>query len=169
MYNPAQFDLIVLDFDGVLTNNKVYISESGDETVRCDRSDGQAINAFKKLGIQPIILTTEQNPVVEHRASKLGIPLIRGSSCKEIDLQQFLDINKTQASRIIYVGNDVNDLGAMRLASVSFCPHDSHQSILSEATHVLITIGGSGVLREIVEQYLKVDIYTLLYSPEAQA
>ena len=69
--------LIIYDFDGVMTDNKVYIDQNGNELVQVNRADGLAISEIIKLGIKQLIISTEKNPVVSARAKKLGIPCIQ--------------------------------------------------------------------------------------------
>ena len=69
-----KINLIVYDFDGVMTDNKVFVDQKGREMVQVNRADGLGISEIKKLGIEQIIVSTENNPVVSVRAIKLGIP-----------------------------------------------------------------------------------------------
>ena len=75
---PIKIKLIVYDFDGVMTDNKVYIDQDGKETVKVNRGDGLGISEIKKLGIEQIIISTEKNLVVMKRAEKLGISCMKG-------------------------------------------------------------------------------------------
>ena len=141
-------NLIVYDFDGVMTDNKVYVDQDGREMVQVNRADGLGISILKKLGIAQIILSTEANPVVYARARKLGIPCLQGIGDKAKALRDFCKENKYDLESVGYVGNDINDLEAMQLASASFCPADAHRDIIKISTHVLKTKGGDGVVRE---------------------
>ena len=120
-----KFDLIVYDFDGVMTDNRVYLCEDGKETVLCNRSDGLAVSLIKKLGIPQIILTTETNAVVQFRAKKLEIELIHSSADKKIDLKQYCIDRQINLKRVAYIGNDLNDLDVMKLVGFPFCPSDA--------------------------------------------
>ena len=143
--------LIVYDFDGVMTNNKVYMDQNGNETVQVNRADGLGVAEIKKLGIQQIIISTEQNSVVSARAHKLDIPCLQGIMNKKDALLSYcqkIDININQAA---YVGNDVNDKNAMETVAFTFCPADAHDSIKRISDHVFEKKGGDGVIRELFD------------------
>ena len=82
-----KIDIIIYDFDGVMTNNKVYVDQNGNETVQVNRADGLGISEIKKLGIEQIIISTEKNPVVVKRAEKLGISCMQGIENKKAALK----------------------------------------------------------------------------------
>ena len=143
--------LLVYDFDGVMTNNKVYIDEKGKETVEVNRSDGLAISEIKKLKIKQIILSTEKNPVVKKRAEKLQIPYIQSVDDKKSVLLNYLNSKKIKLDEIGYVGNDINDLEVMKLVGFKFCPKDSHFSIREISDYIMEANGGDGVIRELLD------------------
>lgn len=143
--------LIVYDFDGVMTDNKVYMDQEGHEIVQVNRGDGLGIAKIKKLGIQQIIISTEKNPIVSARANKLGIPCLQGIDNKKDALLNYCNKNDFKLNHVAYVGNDVNDLGAMKLVGYSFCPTDSHEIIKKISDHIFKTKGGDGVIRELLD------------------
>ena len=149
---------IVFDFDGVLTDNTVYTDLSGNEIVQCCRADGLAFDVLKQLDYQLYILSTEKNPVVTERANKLGIPVFQGSINKTHVLTTMQVEDKIDLNNTMYVGNDLNDFRAMLLCKVKCCPADSHPKIKEIADIVLKTRGGRGVVREIVEDVLKINM-----------
>ena len=153
---------IFTDFDGVLTNNKVFVSSDGIETVLCNRSDGIAINGLKKFGIRVIIISTETNQVVKIRGEKLGIETYFGISNKKEFLKDFIIKNNIDIENMIYVGNDINDIGAICLAKFSICPSDSHFEVKQNVSYILKTKGGDGVLREIAEKVLNINLINIL-------
>jgi len=150
-----EIELIVYDFDGVMTDNKVYVDQSGNEMVQVNRSDGLGIAEIKKLGIEQIIISTEQNPVVSARAHKIGIPCLQGIENKKMALIDYCENNDIEIENVAYVGNDINDKGAMEIAGVTFCPADAHDSIKGISNHVLKTKGGDGVIRELLDFIIK--------------
>lgn len=157
-------DAIVFDFDGVLTDNFVYVDQSGNESVRCSRADGLAFDVLHKLEKKAVILSTEANPVVTARAQKLRVPVIQGVRSKPealIKLAKDLGVN---LAKVLYVGNDLNDVMAMGMCGYSACPADSHEKIKMMATLTLAVRGGEGVVRELIEDVFKVDIVKTLYS-----
>tara|TARA_B100001093_G_scaffold508970_1_gene572135 strand:+ start:742 stop:1236 length:495 start_codon:yes stop_codon:yes gene_type:complete len=161
--NIKNIKTILLDFDGVLTNNRVFINEDGYETVACNRADGIAINAFKKLKINVIIVSSEKNKVVKARAKKLKIRCYSGVLNKKTKLGELHTSGYIDLSKTLYVGNDLNDYFAMKICKYSCCPSDSHKEIIKIASFKLSTCGGGGVLREIAEKKLNINILQTLY------
>jgi len=153
---------IFTDFDGVLTDNKVFVTSNGEEAVICNRSDGLAINAFKRVGIQTFIISTEKNNVVEERGKKLGIDTFYGIKNKKEFLKKFFIDNEISPEESLYIGNDINDLGAITLLKYSACPSDANSNFMNKVTFILKTKGGDGVLREIAEDFLHLDLIDLL-------
>ena len=147
----SDFDLFVFDFDGVLTNNKVYVNQDGKESVECSRSDGLAFDVLRKLNKSSYIISTEKNPVVEVRAKKLKVDLLQGIDNKLEALKEVTEKNQSDLSRVLYVGNDLNDYYAMKSSGFSVCPFDSHIKIQNLSDVVLNTSGGNGVVRELLD------------------
>ena len=143
--------LIVYDFDGVMTNNKVYIDQNGYEMVQVNRADGLGVAEIKKMGIEQIIISTEKNPVVSVRANKLDIPFLQGVANKKYALTDYCQKNDIQNLQVAYVGNDINDKDAMAIAGFSFCPADAHETIKEISNQVLKRNGGDGVIRELLD------------------
>lgn len=142
-----KFDLIIYDFDGVLTNNKFFLTQDGVESVQLNRSDGLAISLIKNLGYRQIIFSSEENEVVNKRAEKLKIEVCSGIKNKKEKLESLIASNKLKFNKIIYIGNDINDLEAMKLCGFRVCPNDSHKSIKEISSHILPINGGEGVVR----------------------
>jgi len=157
-------DAFIFDFDGVLTNNLVFVDQDGKESVCCNRSDGLAFDVLKKLKKPSYILSTEKNPIVSARAKKLNIQAIQGVKDKTQELLILAKTNGYNLNRVLYVGNDINDYKVMKLCGYSACPSDSHEKIRSIATFVLQKKGGNGVIRELLEVNLNIDFIKLLYS-----
>jgi len=152
-------EAIVIDFDGVLTDNGVYVLENGQEAVKCSRSDGLAFDVLrKKKKPRLFIYSTETNPVVQARAKKLKVTCTQSVADKEKGLQDLASKENFDLKKTIYIGNDLNDYKAMLLCGYSACPSDSHPAILKIASFPLKTKGGQGVMRELVEGILSIDI-----------
>ena len=148
---PDPIEALILDFDGVFTNNKVLVFQDGTEAVQCDRSDGWGIAQLKKFGFPIWILSTEVNPVVKARADKLGISCRQGQPDKGAALDRLLDDLGVSASRVIYVGNDVNDLPCLQRVGCAVAVGDAHPQVKALAHLVLKSAGGNGALRELSE------------------
>jgi len=147
--------LFVYDFDGVMTNNKVYVNQYGKEMVQVNRADGLGVEEIKKLGIEQIIISTEKNPIVSTRAKKLGIPCLQGIENKKDALVNYYRENNITSDKVAYVGNDINDKEAMETVSRSFCPADAHNDIKAISNYILKANGGDGVIREIYDIIIK--------------
>jgi YrbI family 3-deoxy-D-manno-octulosonate 8-phosphate phosphatase len=143
--------LVIFDFDGVFTDNKVYTTQDGVESVACDRGDSLGINMLKEIGMDMFILSTETNPVVMARAKKIGIKVEAGCIDKKVFLEKYLSEKKIDSKDVIYVGNDLNDLEAMGLVGYPVAPSDAHPDIIRIAAHILCNKGGHGAVRELSE------------------
>jgi 3-deoxy-D-manno-octulosonate 8-phosphate phosphatase (KDO 8-P phosphatase) len=157
-------DAFVFDFDGVLTNNFVYMDQNGIESVACSRADGLAFDLLRKLNKPAYILSTEKNSVVTARANKLQITALQGvgdkvEGIKELAVKEGFDIQN-----ILYVGNDLNDYRVMQLCGFTACPSDSHEAIKSISTIVLRAKGGDGIVRELLEDVFGLDFIEILYN-----
>ncbi len=150
---PFHPELIVFDFDGVFTDNRVYVDENGIESVVCNRSDGLAID-FLRSKIPMIILSTETNKVVARRAEKLRIEVWQSVSDKKEAVMELCDRRHIQPAKVVFIGNDINDLGAMKVCGYSVVPADAHPKVLAEVDHVLEKRGGDGVIREFCEVFM---------------
>ena len=146
-----KIELIVYDFDGVMTDNKVYVDQFGKESVQVNRGDGLGVSEIKKIGIRQIIISTEKNAVVSTRAKKLKIECLQGVDNKQIVLKDYCKQKKIPIEGVAFVGNDINDLDAMEMAGYAFCPADAHRSIKRISDHTFQAKGGSGVIRELFE------------------
>jgi len=149
-----QIDLLVFDFDGVLTDNTVYVADDGSEAVRCNRSDGLGFDMFHAATLPVFILSTERNGVVARRAEKLRVPCLHGVGDKASALREHCRKNHIPLERVAYVGNDLNDLAVMKIVGIRWCPSDAHPAIRRLADRVLRARGGAGVAREIAEELL---------------
>jgi YrbI family 3-deoxy-D-manno-octulosonate 8-phosphate phosphatase len=142
--------IIFTDFDGCLTDDRVWLNQDGEEFVAANRKDGLAINRLKALGIRVVITSTETNKVVTARATKLGIEALQGLSDKVEAIENYISNNNLTWKDSWYIGNDVNDLGAIRKASFSICPSDAVKVVKNAVNLKLKTKGGYGVLSELV-------------------
>ena len=146
-----KIDLIVYDFDGVMTDNKVFIDQNGRESVAVNRSDGLAISEIKKKVIEQIILSSEKNPVVRQRAKKLELFCLNGTSKKKVDLEKYLKKNNIDRKNVVFIGNEINDLEVMKIVGLPVVPNDAHPDVKKIARIVTDTCGGQGVIREFLD------------------
>jgi 3-deoxy-D-manno-octulosonate 8-phosphate phosphatase (KDO 8-P phosphatase) len=160
----GDIDALVFDFDGVLTNNLVYLNQDGVESVVCSRADGLAFDVLRKLNKPAFILSTEKSSVVAMRAKKIQIPVIQGVSDKSKAVKELAHKKKYDLKNILYVGNDLNDYLVMQVCGYTACPIDSHPRIKEISGNILTVKGGDGVVRELLEQVLELDFIKILYS-----
>jgi YrbI family 3-deoxy-D-manno-octulosonate 8-phosphate phosphatase len=159
----AKIDAFIFDFDGVLTNNLVYLNSNGEEIVSCSRADGLAFDVLHKLEKPAYIISTEKNLVVTARAKKLKISALQGVDNKTEEIKKLAEREGFDLQNILYVGNDLNDYHVMQLCGYTACPSDSHKKIKSIANVVLKTRGGNGIVRELLEEVLCLDFINILY------
>ena len=154
---PKAIKLIVTDFDGVLTDGRVWVNENGQETVAANRSDSMRIRQMRELGMDVIILSSEVNPVVSMRAKKMKVEALHGMGLDEKGevLKKYLAEKNIDPSQVVYLGNDFNDLPCFEIAGWSVAVADAYPDVLRVADHVLKTNGGFGALRELCDLILK--------------
>jgi YrbI family 3-deoxy-D-manno-octulosonate 8-phosphate phosphatase len=143
---------IFFDFDGVFTDNSVYVDQNGNETVRCSRADGLGIKLLHKEHIRMAIISSEENLVVSYRAAKLDLPVFQACHDKAVFFKNYMIKENIDSEHTAFVGNDINDLEAMQLFKYRVCPADSHPDILACANIKLKASGGNGAIREFCEK-----------------
>ncbi|MFD7919185.1 cytidylyltransferase domain-containing protein [Streptomyces sp. NPDC059740] len=147
-------DAIVLDFDGTQTDDRVLIDADGREFVTVHRGDGLGIAALRRTGVPLLILSTEVNPVVAARARKLKIPVLHGIDRKDAALKQWCDEQGISPERVLYVGNDANDLPCFELVGWPVAVGSAHDVVRGAARAVTTRAGGDGAVREIASWLL---------------
>jgi 3-deoxy-D-manno-octulosonate 8-phosphate phosphatase (KDO 8-P phosphatase) len=147
--------LIVFDFDGVLTDNRVLVCENGLESVFCSRADGLGFDAMQRAGLPVLIMSTETNPVVGKRAAKLRVHVLQSVADKGIAISEHCAKAGIPLARTAFVGNDVNDLPAMKIVGYPIAVADAHVRVKALAWRVLRARGGEGAAREVAERILK--------------
>ena len=153
---PEQIDLIISDFDGVITDNRVWVNEEGMEYVAAYRSDSIGVQYLRTIGIDVMILSSEINRVVEARARKMGVEVIHGIGLHDKGhvMREVLEQKNIKAENVIYIGNDLNDLPCFEVAGWSVAVADAYPEVIRAADHVLSRTGGHGALRELIDLIL---------------
>ncbi|WP_031516223.1 acylneuraminate cytidylyltransferase [Streptomyces sp. NRRL F-5123] len=142
-------DAVVLDFDGTQTDDRVLIDADGHEAVTVHRGDGLGIAALRRAGLPVLILSTETNPVVAARARKLDVPVLHGIDRKDLALKQWCEENGIAPERVLYAGNDVNDLPCFGLVGWPVAVAGAHDVVRAAARAITTAEGGRGAIREI--------------------
>jgi YrbI family 3-deoxy-D-manno-octulosonate 8-phosphate phosphatase len=147
--------LVAFDFDGVFTDNTVYVSEDGSETVRCSRGDGLGLRKLERLGIETVIISTESNPVVSTRARKLAIRCLQDCHDKRATLTGVARELGLAMDQIAFVGNDINDLPCLTCVGFPIVVQDAHEDVVPLARYRTRTLGGFGAVREVCDLFEK--------------
>ncbi len=145
--------LVVFDFDGVFTDNAVFVAEDGTEMVRCCRSDGLGLRKLEQHGIEVLILSTEENSVVTARSRKLKVPCIQGCPDKVAALESIARDKGLTLQQIAFVGNDINDLGCLQIVGLPIVVADAYAEVVSAAAWQTGRCGGHGAVREVCDVF----------------
>jgi len=147
--------LVVFDFDGVFTDNNVWVDEEGRETIRCCRSDGFGLQRLRQAGIDTLILSAEPNPVVLRRAAKLKLRCINGAEDKLAVLKKEIKRLGFNLKEVAYVGNDINDAECLNAVGLPVVVADAWHEVKRLAKWILKRRGGEGAVREFCDEVVK--------------
>ena len=145
--------LVGFDFDGVFTDNMVYVSQDGSEAVRCNRSDSLGLQILRQFGIEIIIISTESNPVVSARAQKLNMPCVQGCQDKLSVLKNCAEKTGLTLKETAFVGNDINDRECLTAVGLPIVVQDAHPDVVPLAVYQTKSPGGNGAVREICDLF----------------
>tara|TARA_Y100000588_G_C13653481_1_gene668980 strand:- start:49 stop:558 length:510 start_codon:yes stop_codon:yes gene_type:complete len=145
---------IAFDFDGVFTDNRVYVMQSGEEAVACDRSDGYGIAMLRKAGIPMVIISAETNCVVAVRAAKLKLEVLQGVDDKLSVLQKWADKHGLAMDQLAFIGNDLNDVDCLKKVGLGIVVADAYSAAVEASDIKLTRNGGRGAVREFAELIL---------------
>lgn len=148
---PNPVEALALDFDGVMTDDGVWVEEGGRESVRVTRADGLGIARLRDLGLPMVVISKERNPVVAARCAKLKLECLQAVDAKDEALAAWAQAKGVSLKGVVYVGNDVNDLPAFARAGCAVAPADAHPIVRRAARLVLQARGGHGAVREICD------------------
>ena len=140
--------LAVFDFDGVFTDNRVWVDSRGEESLAFSRSDGLGLRRLDEVGVRYLIVSAEQNPLVGARARKLDADCVQGVDDKLGVLRNRTNELGVALEETAYVGNDVNDAECLRVVGLPVVPADAWPEVLPLARWVLSRGGGTGCVRE---------------------
>jgi N-acylneuraminate cytidylyltransferase len=154
---PETIKLIISDFDGVISDGRVWTDQDGRETVVASRSDSMRLRHLRSIGIDVIILSSEPNPVVSARAKKMGVEAVHGVELQDKGrvMREILAQKNVRAEEVVYIGNDWNDLPCFEIAGWAVAVADAYPEVLRAADYVLKTPGGYGALRELCDLVLR--------------
>lgn len=150
----SQVRLIAFDFDGVFTDNTVLVDDEGHESVRCWRGDGLGLSRLRRAGWEMLVVSTEKNPVVSRRCEKLKLSCHQAIEDKVVALEALLAERGLDWSALLFMGNDINDAGALERAGLAVVVADAHPAVLPLAHWVTDASGGRGAVRELCERIM---------------
>lgn len=157
-YKELLHDITTLafDVDGVFTDNRVQVMPDGELIRTLNARDGYAIQLAAKRGYHIIVITGGRSQAVKNALLRLGVSEVYlGSSHKLTVLEQFMEERKVKAEELLYMGDDIPDLGVLRKAAVAACPSDAAEEVKAMSHYVSSRRGGDGCVREIIEQVMK--------------
>jgi 3-deoxy-D-manno-octulosonate 8-phosphate phosphatase (KDO 8-P phosphatase) len=156
MPGKSPIKAIALDVDGVLTDGSFWWGPDGQEWKRFNFRDIMGISLAQKAGIMFALISGENSPLVDRFATKMNITAVfKGCKDKGSALKEFASQNGLALAAIAFMGDDVNDLGAMKLAGLSAAPANAHPSVLEQAAFVAKGSGGHGAVRELVDHLVQ--------------
>ena len=150
-------NLLISDFDGVFTDNSVYVSENGVESIRCNRSDGIGITMLKDTGVEFMVCSTEKVNIAKYRADKIGFESYVDVKNKGNFIRNYLNKKSLHPNNVAYIGNDINDLSAFDSVGYRIAVNDSYPEVIARADKILNRKGGCGAVREACEHIIKIN------------
>jgi YrbI family 3-deoxy-D-manno-octulosonate 8-phosphate phosphatase len=147
----ASVELVIFDFDGVFTDNSVYVTEGGLESVRCWRSDGLGLSRLRSINVKTFIISTEANSVVAARAKKLRIPCKQGIEDKAASILETCQELCIPSEKTMFVGNDINDIPGFKSVGIPVAVFDAYPEVYPYVIFRTKTPGGMGAVREICD------------------
>lgn len=147
--------LVAFDFDGVFTDNRVYVDQNGKEMISCWRSDGIGLSRIKGVGVKTLVISSEVNPVIRKRCAKLGIDCVTGVRDKLSVLKRILRERNLSPKNVCFVGNDLPDLNCLKYIGCPVAVKSSAEEVLKVAKYITKREGGSGAVREVCDLIYK--------------
>lgn len=151
-----QLRLMAFDIDGIMTDGRLYMTESGEEMKAFHTLDGQGLKLLMASGVEVALLTARRSTIVERRSNELGIRILRQGLSDKLaamrEIQSDLDISMDQSG---YAGDDLVDLPILSRCGFSATVPDAPESIRSRVHYVTRKPGGMGAVREMCELVLK--------------
>ncbi len=144
-----EVELVVFDFDGVFTDNRVYVDQDGREMVSCWRSDGIGLKRIKDIGVKALVISSEVNPVVVKRCKKLGIDCMTGCKDKLSVLKRIMQEQNSSHKNVCFVGNDSPDIECLKYVGYPVAVKGSTREVINVSKYVTKREGGAGAVREV--------------------
>ena len=153
----AQITTFIFDVDGVLTDGSIQISTDGELLRTMNIKDGFAMKYAMEKGLTICVISGGKNEGVRHRLKGLGLTdIYLGCPDKVEQMEEFFDIYDIKPEQVLYMGDDLPDLYAMKKVGLPCCPQDAAAEIKSVSKYVSHKKGGKGCVRDVIEQVMKV-------------
>lgn len=166
-YQPANMNVLelfkkittfVFDVDGVLTDGTVLVLDNGLQARRMNIKDGFALQMAIKNGYRVRIISGGNSPQVVDRLEKLGVKDISMSVLdKKAFLEEYMKANKLKKEEVLYMGDDLPDLPAMKSIGLPCCPADAVAEIKEVASYISHLNGGAACVRDVIEKVLRLN------------
>jgi 3-deoxy-D-manno-octulosonate 8-phosphate phosphatase (KDO 8-P phosphatase) len=151
----AEIRALALDVDGTLTDGGVWWGPDGQEWKRFCFADVMGVARAMRAGLTVTLISGEDSPLIDRFAHKLGLDDVsKGCRDKAWALRKFAERRGFDLSEICFMGDDLNDIGAMDLAGLSAAPADAQPQVLARADQITRARAGSGAVRELIEVLL---------------
>ena len=147
---------LILDIDGTMTDGGIYYDETGNEFKKFCTKDGTGIIVARNANIRLIVLTGRECHATERRMTELGVTEVyQNIKDKVLWMKEWMIENDISKEEVGYIGDDINDLGPMKLCGFVACPADSIEEVKGIADYIATVDGGHGVIRDVIKYLLK--------------
>jgi 3-deoxy-D-manno-octulosonate 8-phosphate phosphatase (KDO 8-P phosphatase) len=147
----------IFDVDGVLTDGSVFITDTGEQSRAFNIKDGYALQLAVKCGYNVCAISGSRSKSAIHRLNSLGIADVYiGAHVKADKIKIYMEEKSIIATNVLYMGDDIPDLAAMKLAGLPACPADAAEEIKAVSLYISPYSGGKGCARDVIEKVLKV-------------
>ena len=151
----AKIKLLLMDCDGVLTDGRLYFSETGESLKVFHARDGQGIVEWHEAGFRSGIISGRNSPIVEMRARQLGIEFIwQGRKDKAAAFAEIVNATGVEPENIAFIGDDTPDIEVTQLVGLAVAVGDAHEAVKAAADYVTRADGGRGAVREVIDLLL---------------
>ncbi|MDB5004761.1 MAG: family hydrolase [Mucilaginibacter sp.] len=147
----------IFDVDGVLTDGSVFVTETGEQSRAFNIKDGYALQLAVKCGYNVCAISGSRSKTAIYRLNSLGITdVFIGAHVKINKFKDYLESKHILPANVLYMGDDIPDLGVMKLAGLPVCPADACEEVKALSQYVSPLGGGKGCARDVIEKVLKV-------------
>ena len=145
----------IFDYDGVMTDGKVYSDHDGHPWRATNVKDGYALQLATKLGYNVAVISGAVCPSMEVRMNSLGVTdVFTGIPDKVLKLSEYMAGKGLKKEEIVFMGDDIPDIRVMQSVGLSACPADAADEVLEISAYISPKEGGKGCVRDLIKQVL---------------